>query len=242
FNRAIVPMLSVFTFCLFATLWLSLLFGYVTLINDISGEWGFLGGGVGDAMAEVFQSMFGWGTFLFLMLSLFIFIIFFFNVTALNVLRPANPRPIGNDAIVDGEDNGLLSGYTDEGDNWPEIVERCAKKRLPNRRKLYLKKNPRRCRRKWNPNPSPIRLRPSILKWTRMCLPGSLRLQRIRYSPWKNGRKRISWRNNWLKRKDFMILRSISAATNSLLWNCCVSMRQAKYRLPRTNLTKTKTA
>src|SRR5690606_6728359 len=133
FNRAIVPMLSVFSFCLFATLWLSLLLGYVAMINDVSGEWGYLGGGLGDAMAEVFQSMFGWGTFLFLMLSLFIFIIFFFNVTALNVLRPANPKPLGNDAIVDGDQDGLFSGYTDEGDNWPEIVEKVREETFPER-------------------------------------------------------------------------------------------------------------
>lgn len=131
FNRAVVPMLSVFTFCLFTTLWLSLLLGYITLINDMSGEWGFLGGGVGDAMAEVFQSMFGWGTFLFLILSLFIFIIFFFNVTALNVLRPANQKPMGNDAIVDSDQDGLFSGYTDEGDNWPEIAEKVREETTP---------------------------------------------------------------------------------------------------------------
>lgn len=123
FDKAIVPMLSVFTFCLFSTLWLSLLLGYMALINEVSGEWGYLGGGLGDAMAEVFQSMFGWGTFLVLILSLFVFIIFFFNVTALNILQPRNPKPIGNDALVDDGQDGL-SGYTDEGDNWPEIVEK----------------------------------------------------------------------------------------------------------------------
>lgn len=122
FRRSIVRLGSVFIFCLFATLWLSLLLGYMTRLNDAPGEWGYLGGGLGDAMAEVFQSMFGWGTFLVLILSLFIFIIFFFNVTALNVLQPGNPKPMGNDAIVGDEQDTKTSGYTDEGDNWPEIV------------------------------------------------------------------------------------------------------------------------
>ena len=120
FHRSIMPMLSVFAFCLFATLWLSLLLGYLALINQGSSEWGYLGGGLGDAMAEVFQSMFGWGTFLFLILSLFIFIVFFFNITALNVMAPRDPKPMGNDAIVGEDADGLFSGYTDEGDNWPE--------------------------------------------------------------------------------------------------------------------------
>ncbi|HEX7015902.1 MAG TPA: DNA translocase FtsK [Cyclobacteriaceae bacterium] len=126
FRRSIVRLGSVFIFCLFATLWLSLLLGYMTRLNDAPGEWGFLGGGLGDAMAEVFQSMFGWGTFLVLILSLFIFIIFFFNVTALNVLQPRNPKPMGNDAIAGEEQDATTSGYTDEGDNWPEIVAKAS--------------------------------------------------------------------------------------------------------------------
>lgn len=128
FNRTIIPLFSVFVFCLFATLWLSLLLGYMTLINKGVSEWGFLGGGLGYAMAEVFQSMFGWGTFLFLTLSLFIFIIFYFNVTAINVLQPRDPKPMGSDAILSEDesvatDEPLFSSYTDDKDNWPEIVE-----------------------------------------------------------------------------------------------------------------------
>jgi S-DNA-T family DNA segregation ATPase FtsK/SpoIIIE len=122
FRRSVVRLASVFTFCLFATLWLSLLLGYMTRLNDSPGEWAYLGGGLGDAMAEVFQSMFGWGTFLFLILSLFIFIIYFFNVTALNVLHSRNPKPMGNDALVPDERETKSSGYTDEGDNWPDLV------------------------------------------------------------------------------------------------------------------------
>jgi S-DNA-T family DNA segregation ATPase FtsK/SpoIIIE len=33
FNRSIIPFISVFIFCTFATVWLSLLLGYMTLIN-----------------------------------------------------------------------------------------------------------------------------------------------------------------------------------------------------------------
>lgn len=124
FNRSIIPFLSVFIFCTFATVWLSLLLGYMTLINKGVSEWSFLGGGLGYAMAEVFQSMFGWGTFLFLILSLFVFIIFYFNVTAINVFQPRDPKPMGSDAIIDEEsgDEPLFSSYTDEKDNWPEMT------------------------------------------------------------------------------------------------------------------------
>jgi S-DNA-T family DNA segregation ATPase FtsK/SpoIIIE len=124
FNRSIIPLFSFFIFCLFSTLWLSLLLGYMTLINQGFSEWGFLGGGLGFALAELSQSMFGWGTFLFLVLSLFIFIIFYFNVTAINVLQPKDPKPMGNDAILkEDDDDPLFSSYSDEKDNWPEMVE-----------------------------------------------------------------------------------------------------------------------
>jgi S-DNA-T family DNA segregation ATPase FtsK/SpoIIIE len=125
FNRSIIPLFSFFIFCLFSTLWLSLLLGYMTLINQGFSEWGFLGGGLGFALAELSQSMFGWGTFLFLILSLFVFIIFYFNVTALNVLQPKDPKPMGNDAILKEEgDEPLFSSYSDEKDNWPDMVDK----------------------------------------------------------------------------------------------------------------------
>lgn len=118
FNRSILPFVSVLVFCTFSTFWLSLLLGYMTLINQGVSEWSFLGGGLGYALAEVFHSMFGWGTFLFLILSLFIFIIFYFNVTAINMFQPKDPKPMGVDAL----DDTLVSTYTDEKDNWPEMV------------------------------------------------------------------------------------------------------------------------
>lgn len=122
FNRSIIPISSIFIFCTFSTLWVSLLLGYMILINQGVSDWGFLGGGMGYAMAAVFQSMFGWGTFLFLILSLFVFIIFYFNVTAINVGRSKDPKPMGNDVILedDGYEYESESSYEDDGDNWPE--------------------------------------------------------------------------------------------------------------------------
>src|ERR1041385_2497239 len=74
FQRELLPIFSVFTFSVFAGLWLSLLLGYVT--HSISGvnEVSFLSGGLGYQMARIFSGLFGWGTFLFLVLTLFVFI------------------------------------------------------------------------------------------------------------------------------------------------------------------------
>ena len=115
FDRTLLPLFSVFIFSIFSGLWLSLLLGYIT--NSISGvsEINFLSGGLGYELARISDGLFGWGTFLILVLSLFIFIIYFFNVTAINAFQVRNPKPMGNDAILD---DSVKPTYTDEEDNW----------------------------------------------------------------------------------------------------------------------------
>ncbi len=114
FNRVILPLFSVFIFSVFSGLWLSLLLGYIT--HSISGvnEINFLSGGLGYQLARIADGLLGWGTFLVLVFSLFVFIIYFFNVTAINAFQVTNPKPMGNDAL----DAETSAGYTDEEDNW----------------------------------------------------------------------------------------------------------------------------
>jgi S-DNA-T family DNA segregation ATPase FtsK/SpoIIIE len=120
FRRDLLPLFSVFVLSLFAGLWLSLLFGYLTLSVDGVTEWSFLGGGLGYHLALISHGLFGWGTFLLLVLTLFIFIIFFFNVTAINAFQPRDPKPMGNDAILDGDSP---AEYTDEKDKWTKDLQ-----------------------------------------------------------------------------------------------------------------------
>lgn len=119
FKRDLLTFSSAFTFSLFAGLWLSLLLGYIT--HSIAGatEISFLSGGLGFQLAALADSMLGWGTFLFLVLTLFIFIIYFFNVTAINAFQVKDPKPMGNEALEAEIGN---TRYTDERDNWPEMV------------------------------------------------------------------------------------------------------------------------
>ncbi len=124
FNRELLRIFSFSILSIFSGVWLSLLLGYMTLINDGVSEWSFLGGGMGYHLAELSEGLFGWGTFLILILSLFIFIIFYFNVTAIP-LFVNDPKPMGNDAILKEEDDGsLFSSYTDDEDKWPEQVDK----------------------------------------------------------------------------------------------------------------------
>lgn len=82
FKRSLVSSMSAFGFVFFFTIWLSLLLGYVVLTSNGINEWGFLAGGLGFNLAIVFESLLGWGTFLLLILSFIVFIIFFFDVTS----------------------------------------------------------------------------------------------------------------------------------------------------------------
>lgn len=129
FNRQLLRIFSFSILSIFSGLWLSLLLGYMTMINDGISEWSFLGGGLGYNLAVISDGMFGWGTFLILILSLFIFIIFYFNITAIP-LFVRDPKPMGNDAILDTEkegeegEDGLFTTYTDDKDNWPENADK----------------------------------------------------------------------------------------------------------------------
>jgi DNA segregation ATPase FtsK/SpoIIIE, S-DNA-T family len=123
FNRQLIPLYSFSLFSIFAGLWLCLLLGYMTMINEGASEWSFLGGGLGMALATVSEGMFGWGTFLILILSLFVFIVFFFNITSIPAFQVRDPKPMGNDAIMPEEktdEDPLFSSYNDDKDNWPD--------------------------------------------------------------------------------------------------------------------------
>jgi DNA segregation ATPase FtsK/SpoIIIE, S-DNA-T family len=125
FKQELLPVFSAFIFSVFAGLWLSLLLGYLTHSLVGVSEIGFLSGGLGYELAKIADGLFGWGTFLILTLSLFVFIIYFFNVTSINTFQVKDPKPIGNDALLPDDD--LLPTYTDDRDRWPiaseEILE-----------------------------------------------------------------------------------------------------------------------
>jgi DNA segregation ATPase FtsK/SpoIIIE, S-DNA-T family len=122
FERQLVRILHFSVFALFSGIWLCLLLGYMTLKNDGGTDWGFLGGGLGFQLALLSDGMFGWGTFLILILTLFVFIIFFFNVTSIPAFAVKDPKPMGSDNIMaeTGNVEDPLLAYIDEKDNWPD--------------------------------------------------------------------------------------------------------------------------
>ncbi|MFM7195873.1 MAG: DNA translocase FtsK 4TM domain-containing protein, partial [Bacteroidota bacterium] len=123
FKRELLPAFPTFVFSVFTGIWLSLLLGYIThSINGYTGL-GLYSGGLGFELARIADGLLGLGTFLFLILSLTIFIIYFFNVTVIDLFTVKNPKPMGNDAILPTPEPD--SGYTDDRDTWtaqPEPV------------------------------------------------------------------------------------------------------------------------
>ncbi len=119
FKRALVQLISALTFVLFSLVWISLLMGSVTLSTEEINQWSFLSGGLGYSLATIIESMLGWGTYMLLILSLFVFIIYFFNVTAIRAFQPQDPKPMGNAAL----DIEMENAYIDDRDNWKEKLE-----------------------------------------------------------------------------------------------------------------------
>jgi S-DNA-T family DNA segregation ATPase FtsK/SpoIIIE len=82
-KRDILPPYKSFKFVLFFTFWLCLLFGYTAIRSEPSQGLDMLSGGFGHELALIFHALIGWGTYLFLILSLLVFIVYFFNITEL---------------------------------------------------------------------------------------------------------------------------------------------------------------
>ena len=112
FRKEILSIARSFVFIAFFLVWISMFMGYIMLSSDQVSNLGFLSGGAGFELAIFFDSLFGWGTILALVLSLVIFVIYFFNVTQLLNLNTPSFFPSKNESeeeieikpVVDEED------------------------------------------------------------------------------------------------------------------------------------------
>lgn len=121
-KKEIISVYSTFVFCLFFTLWLSILLGYFVFNSEGVSAWGFLSGGIGYQLSIILEGLIGWGTLLLLIFSLLAFIIYFFNVTTIfsgkgkevddDISAPKEP------AQPEENNDPLMDGYIDDGDNW----------------------------------------------------------------------------------------------------------------------------
>ncbi|MCX2742468.1 DNA translocase FtsK [Mangrovivirga sp. M17] len=94
FKRTLLPVKSSTIFVVFTSLWLSTLLGYIVVKSQGENALGFLCGGIGFELANVFNNLIGWGTLLLLFFSLIAFIIYFFNVTSIGGLTSSVEKGI----------------------------------------------------------------------------------------------------------------------------------------------------
>ncbi len=122
FKRSILPLNASFTFCVFFMVWVSVLLGY--LVNNSEGvsQMSYLSGEMGFELAVFLQNLMGWGTLLLLLFALFVFIIYFFNVTQVQGIKTPWSFARFSSGSDDDDESGdeSATGYVEEEDNWPE--------------------------------------------------------------------------------------------------------------------------
>ncbi|PTB97718.1 cell division protein FtsK [Marivirga lumbricoides] len=128
FRKMILSPGRAFTFMAFFLFWISLLLGFMVFESEEVTSFSFLCGGIGYELAILFNSLFGWGTYLVLILSLIIFIIFYFNVTSLlgfnQKTETEDSQPSAEGSVVKTEKNSDTNVENNlDFDNEPESAD-----------------------------------------------------------------------------------------------------------------------
>ncbi len=119
FSKNLIPWGPTLRLSLFLVFWLSLLLGYLWLQFEPAGI-AFLSGGLGFELAMVLDGLLGWGTYLILLFSLVVFIIYFFNITKVFSGWSTLVPNISNDQVEDQDE--LTDELTEETEEEPVDV------------------------------------------------------------------------------------------------------------------------
>lgn len=114
----LTPFTKASTFGLF---WISMALGYIVLISETRLELEYLCGGIGYTIAEFANSLAGWGTLLFLVLILAVFVIYFFDIKSLvGVSKDGALEEEDGESIVETD---IASAYAAEAESMKEIFD-----------------------------------------------------------------------------------------------------------------------
>ena len=150
FKRQLIPLKRTLIFVFFFIIWISTTLGAINLEDFNPQQINFLTGGIGYELASFMKDYMGWGTYLFLFLSLLIFIIYYFNITKLldiGSLKPSgdpldtvdidsvskvpvNENDVEKTAFVDND-------HVVEEEKW-EIIDEASKKKTNSKPDLPL--------------------------------------------------------------------------------------------------------
>lgn len=127
-GKALMKIPRAFALTTFFLIWISLFMGSMVKADDTVSEWSFYSGGLGYELSLFFDSLLGYGTLLFLLFTLLVFTIFFFNITEVFSLKKSTEiRGAGEsvepeeEATASLEEEGELEEVIEEDDdieNW----------------------------------------------------------------------------------------------------------------------------
>ncbi|EKB50022.1 FtsK/SpoIIIE family DNA translocase [Cecembia lonarensis] len=117
FKKLIYPLSRYLAFALFFTFWLCLLTGYLVQKSDGYHSLGDLSGGFGVELGILADNFLGWGTFILIVGSFLIFIVFFFNIDQLNWFS-SSEKPESTASSKETEaDDGSQENESDTDEN-----------------------------------------------------------------------------------------------------------------------------
>ncbi|GAB3040497.1 FtsK/SpoIIIE family DNA translocase [Spirosoma pulveris] len=93
FGSELLPLSRTTTGLLFASVWTSLMLGYIVLVTDSAETASVWCGGIGYEFNVALYSLFGWGNLAFIAFALFSFVIYFFDVRSIKLPTFSQPAP-----------------------------------------------------------------------------------------------------------------------------------------------------
>ncbi len=121
FGKQLLPIGRTLIFVLFFLFWISTTMGTINLEDPNPHQINFLTGDVGYTLANILRDFMGWGVYLFLFFTLLVFVIYYFNTTALfNFGQAKTPVASGEkdrDHLPEVPDTGMGDEKTSMVDN-----------------------------------------------------------------------------------------------------------------------------
>lgn len=102
-------------FASFFLIWISLLMGSMIKSGEGVSEWSFYSGGLGYQLSVYFDSLLGFGTVLFLVFTLLVFMIFFFNITQIFGLKSVATTEVTPTDTENSTDSTATEAVSDSG-------------------------------------------------------------------------------------------------------------------------------
>jgi S-DNA-T family DNA segregation ATPase FtsK/SpoIIIE len=122
FKKSLMSLSRYSSFALFFVFWLGLSIGYLVQLADGFTSFGYLSGGFGYELGLLAQEFLGWGSFILILGSLIIFLVFYFDISQLNwsfKSEPtAEPAP-----LADGTKEKLEDELDELEDEVPILTE-----------------------------------------------------------------------------------------------------------------------